>query len=61
MGWLIVATYVVVAALIAGWLYGYDRNEGWIAMACLWPLWPFIALVVFVSWIGYKANKFLSK
>lgn len=61
MGWLIFATYIVVAALIGGWFYGYDKNEGWIAIAFLWPLWPFVAFLWFVSWIGYKANKFLSK
>jgi hypothetical protein len=56
-----VSTYIIIYALIAGWLYGYDNDETWFGVALLWPFVPFVAIILLIAWIGYKANKFLSR
>jgi hypothetical protein len=53
--------YIVIYALIAGWLYGNDREEWWFFFALFWPFIPVVAIIVGIGWIGYKANKFFSK
>ena len=56
-----VSIYIIIYALVAGWLYGYDNDETWFVVALFWPFVPFVAIVLLIAWIGYKANKFLSR
>lgn len=59
MVWVLV--YIIIYALVAGWLYDYDNDEMWFVVALFWPFVPFVAIVLLIAWIGYKANKFLSR
>lgn len=59
MVWVLV--YFVVYALIAGWLYGYDRDERWFGVALLWPFAPFVAIIMAISYVGYKAQQYFDR
>lgn len=59
MIWVLV--YFVIYALIAGWMYGYDREEMWFFVALFWPFVPFVAIIVAISYVGYKAKQYFDR
>ena len=53
--------YVIIYALVAGWLYGCDRDERWFFVALFWPFVPFVAIIIAISYVGYKAKQYFDR
>ena len=53
--------YIVIYALVAGWMYGKDREEMWFGVALFWPLAPVAGIIIAISYVGYKAQRYFDK
>jgi hypothetical protein len=56
-----VLVYIVVYALVAGWMYGKERDEAWFGVALFWPLAPFAAIILAIGYVGYRAQRYFDK
>ena len=53
--------YIVIYALVAGWFYGRCKEEWVFFFALFWPCAPVAGIIIAISYVGYKANRFFNK